>query len=72
MALAEFAVQKKVTITMVTLGIVLLGVIAFIGLPQELFPPITFPQVTIVTDYVNAAPVADTYVNPAGSVSATV
>ncbi len=41
---------------MVTLAVVLLGVIAFLRLPQELFPPITFPQVTIVTDYANAAP----------------
>ncbi|HXV27863.1 MAG TPA: efflux RND transporter permease subunit [bacterium] len=56
MNLPEFAVRKKVTIVMVTLGLVLLGVIAFIRLPQELFPPITFPQVTIVTDYANAAP----------------
>ncbi len=56
MNLPEFAVRKKVTTVMVTLGVVLLGVIAFLRLPQELFPPITFPQVTIVTDYANAAP----------------
>ncbi len=56
MNLPEFAVRKKVTTVMVTLAVVLLGVIAFLRLPQELFPPITFPQVTIVTDYANAAP----------------
>lgn len=56
MNLAEFSVQKKVTIVMVTLGVCLLGVIAFTRLPQELFPPISFPQLTIVTDYTNAAP----------------
>jgi len=41
---------------MATAGIIVLGVIALTRLPQELFPPITFPQVTIVTDYSNAAP----------------
>ncbi len=41
---------------MLTIGLVLLGVLSFARLPQELFPPISFPQVTIVTDYSNAAP----------------
>jgi len=41
---------------MFTLGLILLGVLSFKRLPQDLFPPITFPQVTIVTDYSNAAP----------------
>ena len=39
-----------------TFGLILVGVLAFLKLPQELFPPITFPQITIVTDYSNAAP----------------
>ncbi len=56
MNLPEFAIQKKVTIVMVTLGLIVVGIISFTRLPQELFPPITFPQVTIVTDYSNAAP----------------
>ncbi len=41
---------------MFTLGLILLGVLSFKRLPQDLFPPITFPQITIVTDYSNAAP----------------
>lgn len=56
MNLPQFAVRQKVTVTMVTLGLVGIGLIAFTRLPQELFPPITFPQVTVVTDYANAAP----------------
>ncbi|MFH1800200.1 MAG: efflux RND transporter permease subunit [Candidatus Omnitrophota bacterium] len=56
MSLPEFAIKKKVTVYMFTLGLVLLGVLSFKRLPQDLFPPITFPQVTIVTDYSNAAP----------------
>lgn len=56
MSLPEFAIKKKVTIYMFTFGLILLGVLSFKRLPQDLFPPITFPQVTIVTDYSNAAP----------------
>lgn len=56
MTLAEFAVRKKVTVVMVTMALILVGVIAFLRLPQELFPHINFPQVTVVTDYANAAP----------------
>ncbi|MDP3921467.1 MAG: efflux RND transporter permease subunit [Candidatus Omnitrophota bacterium] len=56
MSLPEFAIRKKVTIVMATLGLILLGMIYFSRLPQELFPPIVFPQVTIITEYTNAAP----------------
>lgn len=56
MTLSEFVVHKKVTVVMCTLGMVGLGLISFTRLPQELFPPITFPQVTVVTNYANAAP----------------
>ncbi len=41
---------------MMTALLFLMGVLSFVRLPQELFPPITFPQVTVVTDYSNAAP----------------
>ena len=56
MSLPEFSIKKKVTVYMFTIGLILLGVLSFKRLPQDLFPPITFPQVTIVTDYSNAAP----------------
>ncbi len=56
MNLTEFSISKKVTVYMLTLGLILLGVLSFKRLPQDLFPPITFPQITIVTDYTNAAP----------------
>ncbi|MBN2144673.1 MAG: efflux RND transporter permease subunit, partial [Candidatus Aureabacteria bacterium] len=41
---------------MMYLGIVLLGIISWFKLPQDLFPPVSYPQVTIVTTYPNAAP----------------
>ena len=56
MSLPAISVQKKVTTVMVTLGVIGIGIISFTRLPQELFPPITFPQITVVTDYANAAP----------------
>ncbi|MBI3316714.1 MAG: efflux RND transporter permease subunit [Candidatus Omnitrophica bacterium] len=56
MSLPQFAVRQKVTVVMGTLALIGIGLISFVRLPQELFPPIVFPQVTIVTDYANAAP----------------
>jgi HAE1 family hydrophobic/amphiphilic exporter-1 len=37
-------------------GILLFGIISLSFLRQELFPPITYPQLSIVTNYENAAP----------------
>src|SRR3989338_6472231 len=41
---------------MLTLGLIVIGIVSFMRMPQELFPPINFPQITIVTEYPNAAP----------------
>jgi HAE1 family hydrophobic/amphiphilic exporter-1 len=41
---------------MVFIAIVLLGFISWGRLPQELFPTITYPQITVVASYENAAP----------------
>jgi len=56
MNIAKFSVTRPVTIIMIFLGIVLLGFISWSKLPQELFPSITYPQITVVTSYLNAAP----------------
>ena len=56
MSLPDFSIKKKVTVYMLTVLLVLVGVLAFLKLPQELYPPISFPQITIVTEYSNAAP----------------
>lgn len=56
MTLAEFTLSRKVTVVMMVLGLVLLGFIAITRIQQQLFPPISFPQITIVTEYANAAP----------------
>ena len=54
--LPKFAVSKPVTIMMFYLGILLLGLICVKRLPQELFPPISYPVLSVVTNYANAAP----------------
>ncbi len=56
MTLAEYSVHRRVTVVMLTLGVLLLGGIALTRLPQELFPTIAFPQITVITEYQNAAP----------------
>src|SRR3989338_6452163 len=56
MRLPEFSVNRPVTTTMFFIGVLMLGVISLSRLPQELFPSITYPQLTVVTSYENAAP----------------
>jgi len=56
MSIAKLSVNRPVTTIMVFLAVVLLGFISWTKLPQELFPPITYPQITVVTAYENAAP----------------
>ncbi len=56
MSLPRFAIQQRVTTVMISFGIVFLGIISLFSIRQELFPPLTFPQVTILTEYSNAAP----------------
>jgi len=56
MGLPEFSIRKPITTIMIFAGVMLFGVISLMKLPQELFPPITYPQLTVFTGYANAAP----------------
>lgn len=56
MGLPSFSIRRPVTTIMIFAGVVLFGVISLVKLPQELFPPITYPQLTVFTGYANAAP----------------
>jgi hydrophobic/amphiphilic exporter-1 (mainly G- bacteria), HAE1 family len=56
MGLPHLSVRRPVTAMMICVGAVLLGIISWLRLPQELFPPITYPQISIVTFYKDAAP----------------
>ncbi|MCM8780762.1 MAG: efflux RND transporter permease subunit [Candidatus Omnitrophica bacterium] len=56
MQIPRLSVNRPVTTLMLFLGVVILGLISWTRLPQELFPSITYPQITVVTSYENAAP----------------
>jgi len=56
MNLPKFSVDRPVTIIMIVTGIMVFGAVSLMLLPQELFPQITYPQLTVVTPYANAAP----------------
>ncbi len=56
MSLPEVSIRRPVTTLMCYLGVILFGVISLGRLSQELFPPITYPQLSVVTPYENAAP----------------
>ncbi len=56
MSIVKFSISRPVTTTMIYFGAIILGLIALVKLPQELFPPITYPQLTVMTAYPNAAP----------------
>jgi len=55
MSLPSFSVKKKVSITMLTLIIVLVGYISYTKLGVDLMPDIEFPTVSIVTPYSGAS-----------------
>lgn len=56
MSLARFSVRRPVTVQVFFIALVVLGAVGLLRLPQELFPPISFPEISIVTHYFNAAP----------------
>ncbi|HPH54147.1 MAG TPA: efflux RND transporter permease subunit, partial [Bacteroidales bacterium] len=52
----EASVKRRITTSMVYLGVILLGFISLSKLPVQLLPNIEFPKLTIVTPYEGAAP----------------
>ncbi len=56
MSLLRLPVDRPVTTVMIFLSIILMGVIAWTRIPQELFPAMEYPQITIVTKYEGAGP----------------
>ena len=56
MRLVHLAVQRPVTIWMFTLGIMLFGFVAMSRLAVNLLPDLSYPSLTIRTEYVGAAP----------------
>jgi hydrophobic/amphiphilic exporter-1 (mainly G- bacteria), HAE1 family len=56
MSLPQVSIRRPITTLMVYIGVFLFGIISLNLLSQELFPPISYPQLSIVTPYENAAP----------------
>jgi hydrophobic/amphiphilic exporter-1 (mainly G- bacteria), HAE1 family len=56
MNLAEFSTRRRVTIAMATLTLVLFGLIALGDLKVNLLPDLSFPTLTVRTEYTGAAP----------------
>lgn len=56
MSLPALSIKRPITTLMFYFGVFLFGVISLSLLSQELFPPISYPQLSIVTPYENAAP----------------
>ena len=51
-----FVVDRPITIGMITATIVVLGFLAYERLPVNLMPELTYPTITVRTDYPGAAP----------------
>lgn len=56
MKLVEFSIKRRVTITMIFLATIIFGWIAFNRLSIDLLPNITYPTLTIRTEYPGTAP----------------
>ncbi|MCF6194341.1 MAG: efflux RND transporter permease subunit, partial [Kangiellaceae bacterium] len=54
--LVEFSVTRKVTILMISIGLVAFGIVGFLRLPINLLPSLSYPSLTVQTEFANAAP----------------
>ena len=54
--IVEFATRRRVTVAMLTLTLVLFGLISLSGLKVNLLPDLSYPTLTVRTDYPGAAP----------------
>ncbi|HEX37263.1 MAG TPA: efflux RND transporter permease subunit [Candidatus Cloacimonetes bacterium] len=55
MKLPEFSVNRRVTVTMLTVLVVILGIVAFLMLGFEMLPDLDYPTISIVTYYPGAS-----------------
>jgi len=52
----EFSVTRRVTILMVSLAVLAFGTVGFSRLPINLLPSLSYPSLTVQTEFANAAP----------------
>lgn len=55
-ALVDLAVRRRVSVVMTALAVIAFGVVGYQRLSLELFPDITYPSLTIQTDFPDTAP----------------
>ncbi|MBS0227769.1 MAG: efflux RND transporter permease subunit [Proteobacteria bacterium] len=55
-SLVEFATRRRVTVAMMTVTLVLFGLLALNALKVNLLPDLSYPTLTVRTDYPGAAP----------------
>ena len=56
MSLPGLSVRRPVTMSMISISIVLLGVVALTRLPVDLMPDVTFPSLTVTVSYPDVGP----------------
>ena len=56
MSLVEFSTRRRVTIAMATITLVLFGLIGLYDLKVNLLPDLSYPTLTVRTEYTGAAP----------------
>jgi len=56
MSFSQTAVRRPITTYMVVLIVLILGAVSFLKIPVELMPEITFPTVTVRTNYEQVSP----------------
>lgn len=74
MKISDFSIDRPITITMIILGIILIGTIALNRLPLDLMPEIEVPFLMIKTTYDGASPeeIEETVTRPIEEAVATV
>jgi len=56
MSLAKFSIDRPVFVLMFYLAIILLGIVSFSQLSVDLLPSISYPRLSVVTQYAGVAP----------------
>ena len=56
MSIAAFSIKRPVLISMVMVGLVIFGVLAYVGMPLNITPAIDIPYVLVQTNYAGASP----------------
>ena len=57
-SLPEFSVRRPVTVLMATVAVTIFGFLSRGQLPVELLPDLSYPSLTIQTEYLDAVPVS--------------